>query len=135
MLVRVVRRLWARPVVEPVGISWSLPWWPMAAIGAIMAAVPMPKASSRVALEWAARTSSRETGRSSSLIFISRKSVRTEVAGYAGENCSGEGGSDGSAVDVEHDVHHAGFFDEAVVFAVEPHYVVIALGLGEFRGE
>src|SRR5258708_14283418 len=92
MLVRVVRSLWARPVGELVGISWSLPWWPIAAIGAIMAAGPMPKASGRVALEWADRTSSRETGGSSSLVFISRKSVSTEARVTPGGVVAGSAG-------------------------------------------
>src|SRR5258705_12851454 len=84
MAVRACLSLWAKPVVELVGISWSLPWWPMAAIGAIMAAVPMPKGSRGVGLGWAARTSSREVGGSLSLIFMSRGEGRTGARVTAG---------------------------------------------------
>lgn len=56
------------------------------------------------------------------------------VAGYARQNRAGKIGSDGHAVNHEHDVHNARLFNEFAVFAVEPHHVLVALGLGKLCG-
>src|SRR5215467_5843230 len=53
----------------------------------------------------------------------------------SGKNSAGKRRGDGDAVDNEHDVHDAGFFDEATLLAIEPHHIVIAPGLRELRGE